>query len=309
MTQAASSRSSAGLRSGTVAANGLELFYEDRGPVDAEPIVLIMGLGTQMIAWPEAFCAALAAAGLRVIRFDNRDVGLSTKMKGLGRYDDVRVAVLKSLAGWRIKAPYRLDDMAADTVGLLDALGIGRAHLVGASMGGMIGQVVAARYPERTASLTSIMSTSGVRGLPRASMKVSKRLVSRPKSRRREDMVSHLVTTMQMIGSPGIQYSRAQWTKEIRTSVERCHYPAGVARQLVAILGSGGRVKLLREIAAPTLVIHGDADPLLPLAHGRHTALWIPGARLEVMRGMGHDLPPPLQAELAAMIAAHAQPP
>lgn len=292
---------------GMVSANGLALCYDVRGPAAGPPVVLIMGLGTQMLGWPEPFCDALAGHGLRVIRFDNRDVGLSSKVNGGGRRDDIRVAFAKAMLGAGINAPYRLDDMAADTLGLFDGLGLGRVHVVGASMGGMTAQILAGRHPERVASLTSIMSTSGARGLPGGSPKVLMRLNSRPKSRRREDVVAHLVSTMRMIGSPRMQYSREQWTELVSASVNRCHYPAGVSRQLLAILASGNRVKLLQGMRVPSLVIHGDADPLLPVANGRHTALCIPDARLKVMPGMGHDLPPPLHEKLAGMIAAHAQ--
>lgn len=292
---------------GRAAANGLELAYEDWGDSRAPPILLIMGLGTQLLGWPDEFCAELVADGFRVLRFDNRDIGLSTKIEDAGPHDAVRPAFIKSMLGLPVRAPYRLDDMAADTVGLLDALGIGRAHVVGASMGGMIGQIVAARRPERVASLTSIMSSSGARRLPRGRLRVLMRLGSRPRSRETEAVVEHLVTTMRMIGSPGIQRSREEWAAQIRRGVARSYYPPGTTRQLLAVLASGSREALLRRIERPTLVLHGDADPLVPPAHGEHTAACIPGARLEMVPGMGHDLPPVLVPKLAGLIAEHAR--
>lgn len=292
---------------GRAAANGLELAYDDRGDEGAPAILLIMGLGTQLLGWPEAFCDGLAAEGFRVIRFDNRDIGLSTKIEGAGRQDGVRAAFVKSSLGLPVRAPYRLDDMADDTLGLLDALDLDSAHVVGASMGGMIGQILAARRPARVASLTSVMSSSGARGLPRGRLKVLMRLGSRPPSAEPEVVVEHLTTTMRLIGSPGIQRSRAEWAELIRRGMARSHYPAGTARQLLAILASSSREPLLREIARPSLVIHGDADPLVPPAHGEHTAACIPGARLEVIPGMGHDLPPVLVPALVGLIADHAR--
>lgn len=288
-------------------AGGLELAYEERGPSGGPTVLLIMGLGTQLLGWPEPFCEALAASGYRVIRFDNRDIGLSTKLDGARPCDDIRAAFAKSLVGLKVKAPYRLDDMAADTVGLLDALRIERAHVVGASMGGMIAQIMAARYPQRVRSLTSIMSSSGARGLPSARWSVLLRLSSRPKSNDVETVVAHMTTTMRMIGSPDLQHTAEQWRDLLRVGITRSYYPAGTRRQMLAIMASGSRVSLLREIQCPSLVIHGDADPLVPVEHGRHTASCILGSRLVVMPGMGHDLPPPLQTQLAGMIADHAR--
>lgn len=287
-------------------AGGVELCCEERGPADGPPIVLIMGLGTQLLGWPEPFCDALAAEGCRVIRFDNRDIGLSTKFEGGPPCDDVHTAFAKSLVGLPVKAPYGLDDMAADTVGLLEVLGIDSAHLVGASMGGMIAQIVAARFPGRVRTLTSVMSSSGARGLPRARASVLMRLSSRPKSSETEAVVAHMTTTMRMIGSPGMQNSRRAWAEQIRAGVVRSHYPAGANRQMLAILASGSREILLGGVRCPSLVVHGDADPLLPVAHGRHTASCIPDCGLTIMPGMGHDLPPPLQTQLAGRIVEHA---
>ncbi|MEQ8799270.1 MAG: alpha/beta hydrolase [Salinisphaeraceae bacterium] len=306
MSDNASSPAASGIRSGRVEANGWQLAWEERGPRSGEPVLLIMGLGTQLLGWPEPFCDALAASGYRVIRFDNRDIGLSDKWTRRGNQTDVRMAFLRSSFGLPVQAPYTLADMAADTVGLINGLALGPVHLVGASMGGMIAQMVAADHPDRVRSLTSIMSTSGARSLPRGKLRVLMRMGSRPASSDRAAIIEHLTTTMRMIGSPGIQNSREQWAELIGRGLDRSYHPAGTARQLLAILASGSRETLLRRIRVPSLVIHGNADPLVPLAHGRHTAACIPDARLWVVPGMGHDLPPPLHGELAAGIAEHA---
>ncbi|MES1936821.1 alpha/beta fold hydrolase [Salinisphaera hydrothermalis] len=278
----------------TVHANGLELAYEQFGHDDDPALVLIMGLGTQLTGWPDAFCRALADTGLRVIRFDNRDIGLSTKIRDTRRYDSARRAFFKSLLGREINAAYSLEDMAEDTVGLLDALEIERAHLVGASMGGMIAQIVAATRPERVATLTSIMSTSGARKLPRGRLKVLMRLGKAPKSRDKDVIAAHLAKTMTLISSPKMGRSFDDWEAEIRRTVERSYYPAGTARQTLAVLSASPRDDLLGAVRCPALVIHGSADPLLPVRHGRATANALPNVRYEEIPGMGHDLPPRL---------------
>ena len=289
-----------------VNANGLELCYQEFGAASAPPILLIMGLGTQLTAWPDDFCSQLAEAGLQVIRFDNRDVGLSSKIDDARDYDSPRWAFVKSLLGKNINAPYKLHDMAADTLALMDALKLKRVHVVGASMGGMIAQILTAQHPDRVASLTSIMSSSGAGGLPQGKPKVLWRLGKRPASKEPEEIVKHLVTTMRMIGSPNLQRSREAWAEQIRKGIARSYYPPGTTRQLLAVMASGSREHLLKKIQTPSLVIHGDADPLVPLAHGEHTAKSIPGARMEIIPGMGHDLPPPLISKLAGMISEHA---
>ncbi|MDA3920777.1 MAG: alpha/beta hydrolase [Salinisphaera sp.] len=285
-----------------VEANGLELVYEQFG-CDSDPaLLLIMGLGTQLTGWPDAFCRALADHGLRVIRFDNRDVGLSTKLREHTGYDKVHKAFVKSLLGRDINIAYRLEDMVDDTIGLMDALGIDRAHLVGASMGGMIAQLVAGLHPQRVATLTSIMSSSGARRLPRGKLKVLLRLASAPKNSDPETVVAHMAKTMRMIGSPNIGRSHAGWQAELLRNVKRSYYPAGTGRQVLAVLSAGSRVELLKQIAQPALVIHGAADPLLPVKHGRDTASHLPNARYEEFDGMGHDLPPPLLARIVQLI-------
>lgn len=283
-------------------ANGLELAYEQFGADHDPAVLLIMGLGTQLTGWPDVFCHALADHGLRVIRFDNRDVGLSGRFCGLGRYDRAHKAFAKSLLGLEINRPYGLEDMAQDTIGLMDGLGIDKAHVVGASMGGMIAQLLAGRRPDRVATLTSIMSSSGARGLPRARLKLLLRLARAPQSDNPETVATHMATTMRLIGSPSIGYSQAEWQAELLRSVRRSYHPAGTGRQTLAVLSAGSRAKLLQRITQPALVIHGAADPLLPAAHGRDTARHLPNACYEEFDGMGHDLPPRLLARMVELI-------
>jgi len=288
-----------------VSANGVQLAYDEFGAPDAPVILLIMGLGTQMIAWPESFCEALAARGYRVIRFDNRDIGLSEKMENAQSPSLVKL-LLKSKLGLSSKVPYRLQDMALDTVGLLDALDIDSAHLVGASMGGMIAQLVAGEFPYRTLSLTSIMSTSGHRSLPGADRKVSLHMLKRPSSDASEDLEDYTMRTYRLIGSPGFPPTDEVLLNKIKRSFKRSYYPPGYGRQMAAIVASGDRVASLKKIVAPTLVIHGKADLLVPVEGGMDTARRIAGARLELFEGMGHDLPEALLPKFAELITSHA---
>ncbi|WP_423822108.1 alpha/beta hydrolase [Salinisphaera sp. SPP-AMP-43] len=288
----------------TVEANGLELAYEQFGS-DADPaLLLIMGLGTQLLGWPDAFCRALAEAGLRVIRFDNRDIGLSTKLRTAKGYDTAHQAFFKSVMNRPISTAYSLDDMATDTLGLMDALDIDRAHLVGASMGGMIAQLVAGEYPERVASLTSIMSSTSARNLPRGKLKILLRLAKAPKSRDPDVIAAHMAKTMRMISSPHMGRTQADWQAELRRMVERSYYPAGTARQTLAVLAARSREDLLGGVHCPVLVIHGKADPLLPVKHGRATAAALPECRYEEIPGMGHDLPLRLLPRFVGWISA-----
>ncbi|MES1924060.1 alpha/beta hydrolase [Salinisphaera sp. T31B1] len=287
---------------GSVETNGLTLAYEQFGHDHDPALVLIMGLGTQLTGWPDAFCRALADNGLRVIRFDNRDIGLSTKIRTATRHDSPRKAFLKAWLNRPIDAPYTLEDMATDTVGLMSALGIHRAHMVGASMGGMIAQLVASLYPQRVLSLTSIMSSSGARRLPRARFKVLNRLAKAPKRNDPDTVARHMARTMRMIGSPDYGRSLDDWTSEIRRNVKRSYYPPGTRRQMLAVMAAPSRVDLLGAIECPTLIIHGKADPLLPVKHGRHTAKVMPDARYEEIEGMGHDLPPRLLPYFVTLI-------
>ena len=289
-------------RAGT---NGLSLEYEISGDPAAPPILLIMGLGMQLTSWPPALRDGLAAQGFRVIAFDNRDAGLSTRIR-VRRRPNLVLQIARAWARLPVRAPYTLEDMAEDSVGLLDALGIGRAHIVGASMGGMIAQVIAAAYPERVLSLTSIMSSSGNRRVSQAHPAARRALLSRPGDPADpESVIRHLVGVWGVIGSPAYPPDPAELRQRIEHSVRRAYHPAGVAQQLLAILASGDRRRMLAKITAPTLVIHGAADPLVPVAAGRDTAQHIRGAQLRVIDGMGHDFPAPLVPTMVDAIAAH----
>ena len=286
-------------------ANGINLEYETFGDRGAPPLVLIMGLGAQLVLWPDELCAALADAGHYVVRFDNRDVGLSTKLETPRRVRLVRAA-LASRLGFKVRAPYTLDDMAHDTVGLLDALQLERAHVVGASMGGMIAQILAARFPQRVDSLTLIMSTSGNPRLPGPRLELQLRLVRPLPAHDREALIRHSMQTWRLIGSPQYPPDEQTLRAKVERSYDRSSYRKGLARQTLAIIASGSRVPLLRRIAAPTLVIHGEDDPLVPVAAGHDLAQHIPGARLSIIPGMGHDLPAALLPTFTRLIVQHA---
>ena len=286
-------------------ANSLDLFYEEKGKPSDPALVLVMGLGAQMILWPQGFFTGLADRGFRVVRFDNRDIGLSTKIDK-GPPVDVAAAFGRAQAGLPIGAPYTLTDMAEDVVGLLDAIGVERAHLVGASMGGMIAQIVAAEHPKRVRSLTSIMSTSGDPSLPPGDPKAMAALTAPPPPP--EDREANIVFGMKLrraIGSPGFPTPDAELRALVAENLERSTYPEGPQRQLLAVLADGSRVERLKKIGAPTLVIHGADDPLLPAESGKDTARHIRGARLLIEPGMGHDLPTALIPTLVDAIAAH----
>jgi pimeloyl-ACP methyl ester carboxylesterase len=285
--------------------NGLDIEYESLGDPAAPAILLIMGLGMQLVAWPDRFCEHLIGRGFRVIRFDNRDAGLSGRVTG-GKRPNLVWAMLAARLRLPLRPPYTLADMAADAIGLIDGLGIARAHVVGASMGGMIAQVLAARFPQRVLSLTSIMSSSGNPSISRPKGDALKALLSKPEDPHNPEVViDHLVRVLGVIGSPGFPADPGELRQRVGRAVRRGYYPAGVARQLVAVIASGDRRKLLRTIVAPTLVIHGSADPLVPLEAGRDTARNIPGSALLIVDGMGHDLPAALYERLAEAIAAH----
>lgn len=289
----------------TAQANGITIAYETSGnPLDP-PVLLIMGLGTQLTAWPQDLVDGLVEQGYYMIRFDNRDVGLSSKLHQ-HKKPHLLWAYLKSLIGLKQSAAYTLDDMAADALGLLDALGVARAHVVGVSMGGMIGQVFAARFANRTLSLTSIMSSSGRRGLPGPTAAARNALMRGPDDpHNRAQVVAHGVAVLRTIGSPSFPTPEPVLRAAIERALERSVNPDGFARQTVAVIASGDRTPLLRTIQCPTLVIHGAADPLVPVACGIDTAQAIPGARLEVIEGMGHDLPAQLIERLLALLDQH----
>jgi proline iminopeptidase len=288
----------------SIQVNDITIEYEAQGDPNGEPVLLIMGLGMQLVSWPESFCEGLLKQGFYLIRFDNRDSGLSTKLTHLGK-PNTTLAVLKLMLRMQLKAGYTLDDMAADAVGVLDALHIPKAHIVGASMGGMIAQIVAGRYPDRVKSLTSIMSTSGRRGLPGPTKEARKVLFAKPPSADRiDEVVDHFVDTLRVIGSPA-HFVPDVLHQRIRSSVERCLEPVGTTRQLLAIGASPDRVELLKQIRVPTLVIHGKEDPLVPIACGRDTAQLVPDAVMKEIDGMGHDLPDALNPMLAGLIGEH----
>jgi pimeloyl-ACP methyl ester carboxylesterase len=281
--------------------NGVEIAYETFGDDDAPAILLIMGLGVQMLGWDEELCRMLAGRGYRVVRFDNRDVGRSTKVEGGPRPD-----VMAALAGDPSTASYTLDDMADDCVALLDVLGVEAAHLVGASQGGMIAQTMAVRHPERVLSLTSIMSTTGDRAVGYPHPEALPALLTRPPADR-DGFVDFVVAAWKTIGSPGFEIDEGALRAMAGASYDRGIYPDGTARQLVAILASGDRTEALRGIDVPTTVIHGTDDPLIDVSGGRATAAAIPGAQLELIEGMGHDLPRAVWPRVVELIAANAE--
>lgn len=284
--------------------NDLRLEYEDVGDPAAPALLLIMGLGMPAAAWPEALIDGLVQQGFRVIRFDNRDCGGSSRLHVAGRQTPLPTAIARALLGLKVRAPYTLNDMAADAIGLLDALGVNRAHVVGVSMGGMIGQVMAAVWPQRVLSLTSIMSATGNPRSGLGRLRAIRAMLSRPAHAADVAAITaHYLKVFGVIGSPGFAQDAAALREHLGRIAARGYDAAGTSRQLLAILASGDRRAMLARIAAPTLVIHGAADPVLPLRAGRETAASIRGARFEEIAGMGHDLPAPLLPRLANEIA------
>lgn len=291
------------MATGTVRSNGIELFYESRGPEDGEPIVFIMGLSAQLVFWPEALLDALANRGYRVIAFDNRDAGKSTAIRKPFRQGPL-AAMLRYVLGLKVDAPYTLDDLAADTLGLMDALGIGQAHLVGASMGGMIAQLTAATHPDRVLTLTSIMSSTNSPFLPPpkpAALKIL--LAPRVKIETAEQYVEFGLGLMARLGGT-LDQGRDELTEMFQRSWERGLNPRGVRNQFMAILATGNLTRRLRRVRCPAQVIHGGSDPLIRPAGGRASAKAIPGARLTILDGMGHDLPPAVVPRIADLIGA-----
>ncbi len=280
--------------------NGVELAYQEMGDPDGEPLLLVMGLATQMIAWPEEFCSSLAERGFRVVRFDNRDIGRSTKIESAGA-----PKLIDTIVGRRATAPYLLRDMAADTIGLMDHLEIDSAHLVGVSMGGMIAQTTAIDHPERVRSLVSMLSTTGSRWVGMPSRRAMAVLLA-PAPKGREAAIERAVRTFSVVGSPGYPFDQERVRDVAGRSYDRGHSAAGPARQLHAVVASGDRTRALRSVRVPTTVIHGSRDPLVRPAGGRATARAIPGAQLKLVDGMGHDLPRQLWPMFVEAIAANA---
>lgn len=283
-------------------ANGIEIEYETHGSKSDPAMLLIMGLGAQLTIWPVALCEGLAAKGLFVIRYDNRDCGLSTDFGAWG-VANIPDAVAKAMTGRKVEAPYLVKDMAADGIGLLDALGIEKAHIVGASMGGMIAQTVAAAWPQRTRSLVSIYSTSGRPGLPIGKPEALAMLTARPEGPAREQLVKHGMKLRTVIGSPAYPTDEAELRAFVELNVDRRWYPEGAGRQYLSIIASGDRVEQLKTIRTPTLVLHGEEDPLLPVECGRDVARLVPGAELQTYPGWGHDFPAQLVPTLVDRIA------
>lgn len=285
--------------------NGIELCYDIFGADHAEPMVMIMGLGAQMIHWDDGLCERLATRGFRVIRFDNRDIGNSTQMSGGKRLTPLELLKLRFL-GTPVAAPYNLHDMATDVVGLLDAIKIKSAHIVGASMGGMIAQELAITYPERVRSLTSIMSTTGDLRLPQPSREATALLMA-PPATTHDEFVTRFLQTWKVLRVGHFPEDETLDLDRAERTFARGLNPAGVGRQLRAILASGDRTARLKAIKAPALVIHGTVDPLVHPEAGRATAAAIPGAKLVMVEGMGHAIPIPMWPEVIEAIAAHAK--
>ncbi len=297
-----------------IRANGIEIEVEDTAEINPQdtdaytrPVVLlIMGLGMQLVAWPQSFIEALVDAGYRVIRLDNRDIGLSQHFDHLGT-PNLLWAGLKYKLGLRVRSKYTLHDMACDALGVLDVLGVGRAHVVGVSMGGMIAQRVAIAAPQRVISLTSIMSSSGAKNLPQPQPEVTRVLLSRPASTAPEAVVDHYVKLFTAIGSPAYPTPEPELRERILQGVQRSYHPQGTMRQMLAVVADHTRPEELARITCPTLVLHGKADPLVPFLHGEDTANRIAGAQLVGIEGMGHDLPPEPVSQMLDALIPHLQ--
>lgn len=273
-----------------VVANGIGIEVDDQGPPDGEPLLLIMGLGMQLVAWPDELVQLLVARGFRVIRFDNRDIGLSQYFDHLG-VPSLAWAGMRYAMHLPVSSPYTLADMAADAAGVLDALGIARAHVCGASMGGMVAQHLAAAQPQRVRSLTLMMTTSGSRKLPQPALRVRRALMSRPQGQDLVSAAAHLQRLLGVIGSPAYPPDPARQQQRLMATVQRAWHPAGTARQILAIVADGDRSAMLPRIQTPTRVIHGREDPLVPAACGEDLAARIAGSDIDIVPGMGHDLP------------------
>lgn len=281
-------------------ANGIELTYESFGDPADPTVLLVMGLGVQMLGWDEGFCELLVGRGFRVVRFDNRDVGRSTKIEGGPRPD-----VMAAAMGDTSSASYTLDEMADDCAGLLDHLEVEAAHAVGASQGGMIAQTLAIRHPGRVLSLVSMMSTTGDRAVGQPHPEALPALMTTPPADR-DGYAESVVGAFRVIGSPGFEADEAGLRARARASFDRGYYPEGTARQLLGILASGDRTEALGRLDLPTVVIHGTDDPLIDVSGGKATAAAVPGARLELIEGMGHDLPRELWPRFVDLIAENA---
>ncbi len=287
-----------------VTANGIQIEYDTFGDSSTPALLLVAGNGAQMIFWEVEFCELFAKNGYFVIRFDNRDAGLSTKFEEAG-IPDFPAAIKALMEGKPVESAYSLDDMADDAVGLLNALGIEKAHICGASMGGMIAQVISYRHPKHVLSLTSIMSTTGNPDLPQGEPETIATVIA-PAPEEREAYIEHNMNIWRRLWSPGFPFEEKRARTFIEKSYDRSYYPQGMARQNIAILVNGDRRPSLSTIKVPTLVIHGADDPLIPVEGGKNTARVIPGARLFIINGMGHDMPKGVWAEIVDAISQHA---
>lgn len=287
----------------SVVVNGVELVYERLGRREDPAIILIMGLGGQLLSWPLALCEALVREGYQVIRFDNRDSGLSSKFDHCASPGMLRMLRAHSF-GHGLDAPYRLEHMASDTIGLMDRLQLDDAHIVGVSMGGMIAQILAARYPHRVKSLVSMMSTSGAPDLPGPSLKLRLRL-ARQRATEPHAALADAVRSIALVGSPGYPRTLEELERTLMPQIERGISPDGTLRQLAAILVSGSREKLLPHVQAPTLILHGEADRLVPVAAAHDLLQRIPHARGDIVPGLGHDLPPSAIPRMTESLITH----
>ena len=284
----------------------LKLYYEDMGDIDDPPVLLIMGLGAQLVLWRTAFCEKLVGQGLRVIRYDNRDIGLSSKTEHRGSGQPLATRLARSWLGLRSKAAYTLEDMADDAAALLDHLDIKHAHIVGASMGGMIAQVFAARFPERAKTLAVIFSSNNSPFLPPPAPRALLALLKGPPANSPRDVIiDNAVRVSNIIGSPRYRMPEEQVRADAAEGYDRNYYPQGIARHFSAILGSGSLVDYDRRIVAPTVVIHGRADKLMRPFGGRAVARAINGARLVLFDGMGHDLPQQLWDRVIGVLTSN----
>jgi pimeloyl-ACP methyl ester carboxylesterase len=290
----------------TIHSNGLEFEVVQHGETSDPAVVLVMGLAAQLTRWPEAFVQALADSGFRVICFDNRDIGLSQKLAAKRAPSPVWVSLLNLLGLADLAAPYKLTDMAADTIGIMDALNIEDAHIVGASMGGMISQILCAENPQRVKSLTAIMSSTNNPALPRADPSISKEVFfARNNAANREELIENTLRLWQLIGTKDGGRDEIEFRQLVADSVDRNSSPAGIRRQLAAIIATRDLRTWTRRIEASSLIIHGSDDPLVPLACGQDIAASIDGARMEIIEGMGHDLPPRHLTEVTAHVLEH----
>jgi pimeloyl-ACP methyl ester carboxylesterase len=290
----------------TVESNGLQIAYEEYGDAEDPVMLMVQGLGMPLTAWPPALIDALVAQGFRVVTFDNRDIGQSTLLDTMNP-PNMLVQILRRILRMSVKAPYQLNDMMRDVVGLMDALQIASAHLVGVSMGGMISQLLAIHEPQRIKTLTSIMSATGSRKVPGPDKKVIRHMVRGPKAATPEAGIEFQWILWRLLGGPHYRLSDEELAGFLRRIAERGITAKGVARQQLAILAAPSRVAELRNLNIPTLVIHGDADPLIPVECGLDTARAIPGARTAIIEGMGHDLPRALTERVARLITQHAK--